>query len=140
LELDSSDEDENSSQQVIFVTYPKDFNRLFGMAKSKKLPGDTKRKPNLLKASSVKNQRHIFDKSFSKRTYVQELFALFKTKKKKIATWNATICCARKLGYPYLLVQANHGVFSPIYHSWGLTLKFAKVICKITMFSTHIRY
>ncbi len=105
LQLESSDEEENSSQQVNFVTDPKDDGELFEMAKSKKSSWGAKRKRDLLKAFSVKNPRHIFDKSFSERTDVQELFALFKTKKKKIATWNATLC-ARKLVYLYRLVQA----------------------------------
>jgi len=105
FQLGSSDEDENSSQQVIFVTDPKDDDELFEMAKSKKLSWDAKRKRDLLKAFSLKNPRHIFDKSFSERTDVKELFVLFKTQKKKIATWNATMC-ARKLVFLYRLVQA----------------------------------
>ena len=75
------------------------------MAKSKKSSWDAKRKRDLLKAFSAKNPRHIFYKSFSERADVQELFVLFKTEKKKIATWNATMC-ARKLVYLYRLVQA----------------------------------
>jgi hypothetical protein len=105
LELGSSDEDENSLQQVVFVEDPKDGDEVFEMAKSKKSSWDAKRKRDLLKAFSVKNPRHIFDKSFSERADVQELFVLFKTEKKKIVTWNATMC-ARKLVYLYRLVQA----------------------------------
>jgi hypothetical protein len=77
LQLESSDEEENSSQQVNFVTDPKDDDELFEMAKSKKSSWGAKRKRDLLKAFSVKNPRHLFDKSFSERTDVQELFALF---------------------------------------------------------------
>jgi hypothetical protein len=40
LELESSHEDEDSSQQVIFVTDPKDDSELFEMAKSKKSSWD----------------------------------------------------------------------------------------------------
>ena len=76
LELGSSDEDENPLQQVHFVTDPDDDYELFAMARSKKPSWDIKRKRDLLKAFSVKNPRHIFDKSFSERADVQELYVL----------------------------------------------------------------
>ncbi len=102
----NTDEEENSSQQVIFVTDPKDDDELFEMAKSKKSSAmgcQEKERPN--QSLFDEEPTHIFDNSFSERKDVQELFILFKTEKKKIATWK-TIMCARKLVYLYWLVQA----------------------------------